>query len=175
MESIYPEPRQQEEPIWEIRNSPELNLQVTFLASARAEAGQPDCASSIDLLLATQHEVPSMTGPPASSALSTQGDGKSQNINLDMQGVVDWGSFMDILDSSEKEILEPKRALDRPPMATTLPTIGAGKEGKWIHKGQAEASGSSSAVATPRKEKLPESMGAQPKTTTLYPFASQDI
>ena len=130
----------------------------------------------MDLLVETQPEVLPMTVPSASTAFSTLRDGKTKNINLNMQGVLDWGSFMDILDGKEREVLaESQRTSDGAPMAMTPATIGAGKGGKWMHEGQAEASGSSLVVATPNKAKLPESAGAQPKTTVHYTFASQDI
>ena len=175
--SLYTQnPGQQAEAIWEVRDSPWSNLRITFLASARAKAGQPDLANELDLLLVKQPEVPQMAGPPASSALSSQGNGKSQNVNLNMWGVLDWGGFMDMLDSAEKEALtEPEGMSEGPPNTMTPTTIGTGRGGKHICESQAEAPGSSSAVTTPKKAKLPESLGAQPKTTTQYTFASKDI
>ena len=56
-------PKQQVEAIQEVRETPRSNLRITFLASTRAEAGQPDPAKELDLLLVTQPEVPQMAGP----------------------------------------------------------------------------------------------------------------
>ena len=61
-----------------------------------------------------------------------------------------------------------------PPNTTALSTVGIGREGKQVHKNQAEAPGLHSAVTTPKKAKLPESTGAWPKTTIPYTFTSQD-
>ena len=54
----------------------------------------------------------------------------------------------------------------------TPATVGAGGGGKQIHGSQAEAPGLSSAVVMPKKAKLLESMGAQPKTIAQDTFTS---
>ena len=75
-----------------------------------------------------QSEIPSIAGPSTSLALSTQGDGKPQNVNFDMWGVLDWDSFMDVLDSTEKEAsAEPAGMLDGPPNTMTPATAGTGR------------------------------------------------
>ena len=82
-------PGQQTESIQEVRDSHRSNLHITFSASVQVEAGQPDSARGLDLLVGVELEIPPMVSPSTSSAPSTQGDRKPQNINPDMQGVQD--------------------------------------------------------------------------------------
>ena len=127
----------------------------------QAEAGQPDSAGGLDFLVGIQSEIPPIVRPSTSSAPSVQGGGKPQNINPDMPGVKDWGSYMDVLDSAKQEALaDPKGALGGSPNTTTLDMVGIGRGGKWVHKSQAEAPGLCLAITTPKKANLPKSMGA---------------
>ena len=115
-----------------------------------------------------------MTGPSNGLTPSNWGNGKVKNMNIDMWGVMDWGTFMDILESNE-EMLESERKTDGPP-DTMIPTaVGSGRGGKQAHDIQMDTSRLSSAITTPKKAKLPESVGARPKNTTQDSFGSQDI
>ena len=170
-------PRQQAESIWEVRDSLGSNLCITFLASAQAEAGQPDSAGGLNLLVGMQSEIPPLVRPSTASAPSAWGDGKPQNVNPGMWGVHNWGSYMDLLDSTEKETsVEPEGVLGGPLNTTTLAMVGTSRGGKQVHKSQSRGSGLMlSSYNTQKGKTLPKSMGAQPKTTTPYTFASKDI
>ena len=78
-----------------------------------------------------------------------------------MQGVQDCGNYMHVLDHTKEEVLaEPKGVLGGPPNTTTLTTVENGRGGKHVHETQADALDLHSAVTTPKKAKLLESMGA---------------
>ena len=167
-------PGQQVEAVWEVRESLGLNLQITFLASARVETTQPNSAGRVDLLVQTQPEVLMMTGPSNGSTPNNWGNGKVKNMNIDMWGVVDWGTFMDILESRE-EMGESERKTNGL-LDTMIPTaVGGGRGEKQAHDSQMDTSRQSSAIVTPKKAKLSESVGARPKNTAQYSFGLQDI
>ena len=86
-----------------------------------------------------------MTRPSNGLTPNNWGNGKAKNVNIDMQGVVDWGTFMDIMESNE-ETVESERKMEGP-LDTTIPTAVEGsREGseptiaKWILLGQARQS-----------------------------------
>ena len=91
-----------------------------------------------------------------------------------MWGVLNWGTFMDILESSE-ETVESERKTDGPPNTKIPAAVGGGRGQKQAHDSQMDTSGPSSAVTTLKKAKLPELAGARPKNNAQYSFGLQDI
>ena len=94
----------------------------------RSETLPETVARGLDFPVGMQLEIPSLVRPSTSPAPSSQGDGKPQNVDPDMWGVQDWGSYMDVLDSAEKEALaDPEGVSGGPLNTTTLTMVGIGK------------------------------------------------
>ena len=112
-----------------------------------------------------------MTGPSNGLTPDNQGNGKAKNVNIDMQGVHSWISW-----KSSEEMVESERKNGwtsgcHDPCYNRRQQRG----GEQAHDGQAYTSRLSSAVATLKKAKLPELVGARPKNTAQYSFRVQDI
>ena len=160
-------PRQQVEAVCEVRNSPGSNLWITFSASARAETNQPDSAGRMDLLVQTQPEGPTTTRP-SNSSTPTIGKWEGEERGHDHAGSggypgEQWG---------DGRVGEKDRRTSGP---RDPRWSGRWQRGKQPHNSQTDTSRPSSAVPTPKKAKLPESVGARPNNTTRYSFSWQDI